>query len=426
MLTPLYDYRIVSEMKTDLTELQYVFNTLSSSDQTLLRDVERNLLVEYDVELLVPASRTYRTAASQPVHSVFDFHYAVELLPGALQRALAVVVKYASLGSRYSFAALGTLANDLGTDKYGANKQVRRLAELGFLALTKEPSRQGADAANPYHWRLKSYLHPVLLNEDEFISQLLGRYEEIKAGQSFRWQGEKRSEIVDNLLTQNVTVQPTVLNEKRPAFSSFHWSSLDANKQSTILLQSPTDLIIRVPEGVTVLDFDSQEKLAKFLLDNPGVKEIFESTFTVRTPRGFHFWFKSNHSYSSRNTELFDIRSSGSWLVVPSGGVEREVVCDEELKYLPIDLSEHKTTQVKVTPQSVTFTELTEGNRNNGLFRKLRALRLKSPGSAAYHSGAAVLAMGCVPRLPRSEEARLIKHAWEYKNREGFSYAAVC
>lgn len=380
----------------------------------------------FNDSFLVSQSKTYWAGDSKPIQSVFHFSFnrsaeLTELEGIVLDAALAL-----SLETQTFFASLETLANKCSITKHQANKTLRRLAAKGFLALTKEPRQQQPDPDNPHHWKLKGYFHPHLFDEVSFVASLLAGLEALETSQQLQFAGEKRGELVDLYQCQNLVIQPTVAGEKRPLFTVETWESFSSVEKTFHLTQSSeSEFILQVPDGMVVIDFDSVQKHDIFLSSLSLLeRESFEQTVIVKTPRGFHYYFVTPEKFSQVNTEFYDVRPAGSWLVVPSGGSERGFISEGTCALLPIgvisDQSQLEVSCNKAPTKVETGRGFAVGNRNNKLFRLFRGLRFTCKDFTQFFTKCLLIAERCIEPLPVKELYRLIKHSWKMKNRRGF------
>jgi hypothetical protein len=421
-----------------LNSLRDFYETLPDDQKLLMLVAERELLPSYERAYLVTASKAYRTGESKPILSIFTDLPDPLLLTRDERATFDTVREYALRGRGHCFATLRTLVQRLGKSLYLAARSVRQLAERGYWALLKVPVRRNPDPSNPHHWRMQVWMHPIFLHGDRFAEELLARFQQLvdeaRASKTPEvapaLTGEKRGEIVEHYLREGVDVRPTAYGEKRPAYSEETWGRYGDVRKRFLLADEDADLIIKVPTGYVVLDFDDDLKHRAFLRRNPDLRTAFINTLRVKTPRGYHYWFRTpvGVRITQRNCDFFDIRPAGSWLVVPSGGVDRYHDSDSaEICLLPARLLGDIFTPAP--PSGITRLcyspvnlprRIEVGARNNTLFRLGRSLRWKIGVFDEFTQAMKQVARACAEALPERELTKLIRNIWTLPNRSDF------
>lgn len=119
-----------------------------------------------------------------------------------------------------------------------------------------------------------------------------------------------------SLRDSGISVIP--LNGKRPHFS-IKWKQYQTAIPSEAIVnhwinqgfQSYGLICGYISQGIIVIDFDSPELYAQFHIKFPNIAK----TYTVKTKRGYHLYFKTRFNVPSRQFEKCDIKGDGGYVV---------------------------------------------------------------------------------------------------------------
>jgi hypothetical protein len=172
------------------------------------------------------------------------------------------------------------------------------------------------------------------------------------------------------------------------------------------------------PSACIVLDFDKPEALEKFELEHGNLL----ATYTVKTARGLHFYFRDvPGGMSTRTFDGGELRADGAYVVAEGSihptGVQYRCVSDFEIAEFPPSLLMHFRSKPAI--EFEPNVPIAEGQRNNALFHlALSAAR----GGASDNAVSALLQaenMRCIPLLGECELSRIADSAFKYMSRTG-------
>lgn len=127
---------------------------------------------------------------------------------------------------------------------------------------------------------------------------------------------------------------------------------------------------VMLGEGVIVVDCDSSDAADRFDWAFEDLEGAPPDTFTVKTARGFHYYFKGE-SYTYKLAEDTDLKASGGYVVGPGSlswaGTRYEVwSCSTDIQEAPEWACKRTRERPSATGQGQPL-RIAEGNRNNGM-----------------------------------------------------------
>lgn len=236
-----------------------------------------------------------------------------------------------------------------------------------------------------------------------------------------------RASLIENYILSKWDVVPFEPRGKRPLanLSYRNWKLKSDGQKIDYFLSNPTlNLGLVVPDYFTVIDCDSIETANNFCAKF----ENFKNTLTVRTARGFQFYFQADEVLKTSVKVLpdTDIRCAGSYGVLPPSvhpsGISYKWSNVALPENLPVEFRrEWRRNYFQCQGAEEKFSlpsQIPKGTRNDVLFRFGRSLRAKGKNSFEIADELSeVNKFRCQPPLAGGELEKLIRHIWEHPDR---------
>lgn len=242
------------------------------------------------------------------------------------------------------------------------------------------------------------------------------------------WGGLSRNELVECYLRSRWEILPFAPRSKRPikGFSLNWWRRLAAAEKFDYFYENPDlNVGLSICSHLTVIDIDAKNN---FWIED----EAFQNTLTVSTARGFHFYFRKDSIITTSTKILPDIdtRCESSFVLLPpsvhpSGELYKwESIAKPQI--LPIEFRRQwrqRKFELRNKDEnfSVSSLKITQGERNDTLWRYGRSLRAK--GKNPYEIELELNKYNrsnCLPPLPGAEMQSLIENVCSRSNRADF------
>jgi hypothetical protein len=241
------------------------------------------------------------------------------------------------------------------------------------------------------------------------------------------WGNLDRNAQIECYIKSDWTIAPFGEREKRPVadFNGYWWEQMTPEAKMDFFYNHPElNVGMVVCPHCMVVDVDTKENDWIY-------SEGFESTLSVSTPRGYHFFFRNDSVVQTSVKRLpdIDIRGPGNYVVLPpsinSDGVPYEFANIARPRPLPVafrqewrkqDFKYSKFSSWQALPAVILL-----GTRNTTLWSYGRSLRCS--GKSYYEIEVELLEANyqrCSPRLSNFEIVKLAAHVSEHPDRSSF------
>lgn len=184
-------------------------------------------------------------------------------------------------------------------------------------------------------------------------------------------------ETINKLKLMGLNLMPLQVKSKKPVGD---WKHLQTERYEGSFPENCNVGVIcgKISDNLYVLDLDSESLIGDF-------KEFNDKTFTVKTGKGYHFYFKSaignvpeNRKFDDYKFRHVDIKSEGGYVLAPGSihpdtGKPYTIVCDKPIMVLNPQIILDKLKVLGFNIEKLTLEQIKggvkEGGRNDATFK---------------------------------------------------------
>jgi hypothetical protein len=234
-------------------------------------------------------------------------------------------------------------------------------------------------------------------------------------------------QIALNYVKNGQKIFPLIPGDKRPLTAH---GFKDATSDPSVIAgwwdsEPSANIGFPVPEDIVVVDVDSAEALQALKYQDIDLP----TTTTVKTPRGWHFWYRLPNGEKVTGTpNVFpgvDFRSSGNYVILPPSRLRngKSYVWQvnptkDNLAEAPEWILELKKQEGIYVSDPVEASEVLdgvgEGLRDVTIFRYSCQLRARNMQRKEAETLVLAAAAACTPPFPKKEALKKLEQAWKY------------